>query len=198
MSIVLVGSTSGSITLQEPAVAGTTVLTLPAVSGTVITTGSPQSQSVIQVVQTVKTDTWTSTSSTWVNITDFTATITPTSASSRILVMASVAIGLNPTYFQMIRLARGGSAILVGDASGSRIQTQGMVYMYNQLSPSNAQITWSGSVVDSPASTSPLTYSVQMQQDSSQTMYVNRLQRDDNASYEPRSASSLILMEIAG
>jgi len=40
MSIVLVGSTSGSVTLQEPAVAGTTVLDLPAVSGTVITTGS--------------------------------------------------------------------------------------------------------------------------------------------------------------
>jgi hypothetical protein len=37
MSIVLQGSTSGSVTLQEPAVAGTTVLTLPAVSGTVIT-----------------------------------------------------------------------------------------------------------------------------------------------------------------
>jgi hypothetical protein len=37
MSIVLVGSTSGSVTLQEPAVAGTTVLDLPAVSGTVIT-----------------------------------------------------------------------------------------------------------------------------------------------------------------
>jgi hypothetical protein len=39
MSIVLVGSTSGSITLQEPAVAGTTVLDLPATSGTVIVTG---------------------------------------------------------------------------------------------------------------------------------------------------------------
>jgi len=35
MSIVLVGSTSGSVTLQEPAVAGTTVLDLPATSGTV-------------------------------------------------------------------------------------------------------------------------------------------------------------------
>jgi len=37
MSIVLVGSTSGSITLQEPAVAGTTILTLPTTSGTVLT-----------------------------------------------------------------------------------------------------------------------------------------------------------------
>ncbi len=50
MSIVLVGSTSGSITLQEPAVAGTTVLTLPAVSGTVLTTTSPKAGNVIQVV----------------------------------------------------------------------------------------------------------------------------------------------------
>ena len=35
MSLILQGSTSGSITLQEPAVAGTTVLDLPATSGTV-------------------------------------------------------------------------------------------------------------------------------------------------------------------
>jgi hypothetical protein len=40
MSIVLVGSSSGSITLQEPAVAGTTVLDLPATSGTVVVSGT--------------------------------------------------------------------------------------------------------------------------------------------------------------
>ena len=40
MSIVLIGSTSGSITLQEPAVAGTTVLTLPATTGTVMVSGN--------------------------------------------------------------------------------------------------------------------------------------------------------------
>ena len=38
MSIVLLGSTSGSITLQEPAVAGTNTLSLPAATGTVATT----------------------------------------------------------------------------------------------------------------------------------------------------------------
>jgi hypothetical protein len=51
MSIVLQGSTSGSVTLQEPAVAGTTVLTLPAVSGTVLTSAStitPSDGSVTQ------------------------------------------------------------------------------------------------------------------------------------------------------
>jgi len=40
MSIVLVGSTSGSITLQEPAIAGTTVLDLPATSGTMALTSN--------------------------------------------------------------------------------------------------------------------------------------------------------------
>ena len=40
MSIVLQGSTSGSCTLQEQAVAGTTTLTLPTTSGTLITTAS--------------------------------------------------------------------------------------------------------------------------------------------------------------
>jgi len=39
MSIVLLGSTSGSITLQEPAVAGTNTLNLPAVTGTFVIAG---------------------------------------------------------------------------------------------------------------------------------------------------------------
>jgi hypothetical protein len=42
MSLVLLGSTSGSVTLQEPAVAGSTVIDLPATSGTMaVTSGSP-------------------------------------------------------------------------------------------------------------------------------------------------------------
>jgi hypothetical protein len=49
MSIVLQGSTSGSVTLQEPAVAGTTVLTLPATSGTVATLTTPSFATTIGV-----------------------------------------------------------------------------------------------------------------------------------------------------
>jgi hypothetical protein len=40
-SVVISGNTSGTITLDAPAVAGTTVLTLPATSGTVALTASP-------------------------------------------------------------------------------------------------------------------------------------------------------------
>jgi len=42
MSVVLFGSTSGSVTLQEPAVAGTTVLDLPATSGSVVVDSATQ------------------------------------------------------------------------------------------------------------------------------------------------------------
>jgi hypothetical protein len=48
MSLVLVGSTSGSVTLQEPAIAGTTVLDLPAASGTVMVSGNMPAFSAYQ------------------------------------------------------------------------------------------------------------------------------------------------------
>jgi hypothetical protein len=37
-SLVIGGDTSGTVTLQAPAVAGTTILTLPTTSGTLVTT----------------------------------------------------------------------------------------------------------------------------------------------------------------
>jgi len=49
MSIVLLGSTSGSITLQEPAVAGTNTLTLPATTATLATLTTPSFASTIGV-----------------------------------------------------------------------------------------------------------------------------------------------------
>lgn len=88
MSVVLLGSTSGSITLQEPAVAGTTVLTLPAVTGTVLTDTSPKAGNVIQVVN-ARYSTAVSNSTTTYADTGLTATITPTSSSSKILVIVS-------------------------------------------------------------------------------------------------------------
>jgi hypothetical protein len=94
MSLILQGSTSGSITLQEPAVAGTTVLTLPAVSGNVLTDTSPKAGNVIQV-QTTTTDGVLSTTTTGAptTITNgvqvFSLSFTPISATSTILIQTS-------------------------------------------------------------------------------------------------------------
>ena len=129
MSVVLFGSTSGSVTLQEPAVAGTTVLTLPAVTGTVLTTGSsgqsiPKAAlptgSVLQVVN-VNYGTIAISSSASYADTGLTATITPQFATSKILVIVSQN-GLGKATNQQIslRLFRGATNILqMGEDDGN-------------------------------------------------------------------------------
>ena len=81
----MAGDTSGTVTLQAQAVSGTTVLTLPTANGTVITTGSPQSNSVVQVVYASTTTAWNTTSASYV-ATPLTATINKTFSSSKILI----------------------------------------------------------------------------------------------------------------
>jgi len=204
MSIVLVGSTSGSVTLQEPAVAGTTVLTLPAVSGTVLTTGSsgqsiPKAAlptgSVLQVVSTIKTDTFTTTSNSFTTITGLTASITPTSASSRILVIVNATgsqqVGVNDAY---IGLFRDSTQIALGDSAGSRVRYSFMLNANNAGWSTNGSVT----TLDSPATTSAITYSVRGLAALSGTLYINRGNSDsDNTNGAGRTVSSITLMEIA-
>ena len=197
MSIVLVGSTSGSITLQEPAVAGTTVLDLPAVSGTILTTTSPKAGNVIQVVSTTKTDTFSSNSTSFTDITGLSASITPTSSSSKILVLATVAIsGSNVQTQSTLRLVRGSTVIFAGDSAGSR---QLGFYGTDPNTSNTSNITpQSISFLDSPATTSSTTYKIQMYSNSSSaTFYINRAYDDPDQAYRTRTASSITILEIA-
>ena len=91
MTVKLVGSTSGSVSLQAPA--STTggahrVLTLPDVNGTVATTTT--AGKILQVVSAAKGDiqSWNGTSET--EITNLAPTITPSSASNKILVIGQL------------------------------------------------------------------------------------------------------------
>jgi hypothetical protein len=123
MSIVLIGSTSGSCTLQEQAVAGTTVLTLPTTSGTVLTSAStgisasnittgtlPAAQavsgSIIQVAQYLNYTNVSTTNSSFTS-TGFSLTITPKSASSTMLVRCAISASQNAPngagYFTVYR-----------------------------------------------------------------------------------------------
>jgi hypothetical protein len=152
--------------------------------------------SVIQVVQVVKTDTFTTTSSSFTTITGLSASITPSSSSSRILVVMSVngsqQVGVNDAY---LGIFRDSTQIALGDASGTRIRSTA------QLMAANAG--WSTTVTfnfaDSPSTTSAITYSVQARTNSTGTLYINRGNNDqDGAVGAGRTPSSLILMEIAG
>ena len=182
MSIVLVGSTSGSVTLQEPAVAGTTVLTLPAVSGTVLTTTSPKAGNVIQVVQgTYSTETTTTSFQPTFVDTGLTASITPTSSSSKILVIAQIASPAKNGAITSIymRLVRDSTTIL--DVGKGWIA-------YNNTTASNGMAGCPLNYLDSPATTSSTTYKVQITNENSGGTV--RAQGSN-------TTSTIILMEIA-
>jgi len=206
-SIVIFGDTSGSITIDTPAVAGTNTLTLPASTGTVALTGAAVTRSqlpagsVLQVVQSVKTDTFaTSPGALWTDVSGLSASITPTSATSRILISVDMkAAGQGGTSVVRSRLLRNSTAVYVGDAAGNRPQSMGQFYIGDR--PDNiyylAQI--GGTFLDSPATTSSITYKMQIGADSNIIIvYVNRTQDDRNTTYfDSRCVSSITLMEIA-
>ena len=182
MSIVLVGSTSGSITLQEPAVAGTTVLDLPAVSGTIVTTGSPQSGSVLQVVVGTDSTPTITTSTSYVD-TGLTATITPKFATSKILILMQDTFSMSRTGVYAdakLQILRGATAIYTQPNSSLYTQATGASYV---------EIIWSEflSHYDSPSTTSATTYKVQMFTNGGTAL---------QSSYNGNQAS-ITLMEIA-
>jgi hypothetical protein len=153
---------------------------------------------VLQVVSTPKTDTYTMSSTTFADITGLSATITPSSATSKILVMldlkltasASVAAGVN------VRLRRGSTDIYLGDTAGSRIRTSIMGATTTQ---DFTIFQGSANFLDSPATTSATTYSVRIaSSNASGAVYVNRSFGDQDQAVRSRTASSITLMEVAG
>jgi len=180
MSIVLQGSTSGSVTLQEPAIAGSTVLDLPAVSGTILTTTSPKAGNVVQVVQVINSTTFSSSSTSYVTPTNMSVTITPTSLTSKILVLMRVMCSGSLANIITLRsqLVRGATSLDSTDTGAtpdySFINTRFVNYL------------------DSPATTSATTYSYQFYGDGA-TWYVNQTGTSGNP-----ASSQLTLMEIAG
>jgi len=192
-------STTGSIQLN-----GSDVLTIDS-SGNVtapnklISTGH-----VLQVVSTNKTDTFTSASgSTWTDITGMSVSITPSSASSKIIIIVSMFGVFWQTGYNgcILSLLRNSTAIGGGASAGSRSSVIGTQGMTNQSSSTqlDSGVQYHVTYVDSPSTTSATTYKMQFWQDTpGAPIYVNRTNNDGNAPVWPRTSSSIIAMEVAG
>lgn len=162
------------------------------------TTAGINRQTVLQVVQALKTDTF-STSATSLSggaaVTGLSVTITPTSSSSRFFLMADgisgSASGLSQCYFW---LARGSTKIGAATALGSRIGLGSR----NYYADNNVAIPWNMTFVDSPATTSPITYNVYFGTQSGYTCYIGRSASDSDDYYNgSRASSRLTVFEIA-
>jgi hypothetical protein len=154
---------------------------------------------ILQVVQTVKTDTFTMSGSTLTTVTGLTANITPIYATSKILVMVYMNIGQG-YYNTNGRLLRNSTAIGLGDQLTSRPRMNFGInsYVANQTSEEYHMIPVTVVYLDSPATTSSTTYSIQLSNYSGYTTALNRsVNFQDAAGYDPTLISTITVMEIA-
>ena len=147
-----------------------------------------------QVVSTTKTDTFTMASQTYATVTGLTATITPSSTSSKVLIVASLsAIGQSAVSRSTSRLIRDSTPISIANTAGSRVVGTSPITLSGSAEVFSSILTF----LDAPASTSALVYGVQVRSnDPAATTYVNRSESDtDNTSFT-RATSTITVMEI--
>ncbi len=151
-------------------------------------TVGPSTSGARQAISTIKTDTFSTTSTTFVDVTGVSVSITPISASSKILVMVSGVVGSNATdNFTPINLLRGSTNIAQSTGSANFDQT---------LAPhiTATALTQPFSIVflDSPATTSATTYKIQLRSNNNPLAYIGRMATSDQ-----RSVTTITAIEFA-
>lgn len=179
--------TDGAITTNKLGNGAVTSAKLAGLTSSDMPTGS-----VLQVVQGIKTDSANTTSTSFTN-TGLFASITPSSASSKILIMVNTVI--SQSNFQKrvhLKLTGGNTASYIGDA-GTGVESA--VSVVTRVTDAYGMMPISMQYLDSPATTSAITYQVQWRVESD-TAYMNRpATLDANGA---NMASTIILQEIAG
>jgi hypothetical protein len=158
-------------------------------------------QCVIQVVQATFTGTQTINASSgfnWTDITNLTLNITPSSSTSKILLCAYVTCTFSADRIAAFRFQGGNSTAFVANAAGSRAQAASW-----GVSPTvggQLGITVPMVYLDSPATTSTITYKVQGAPNfTSGVLGINfNVTNDGDLNYIARGASSFIAMEVIG
>jgi hypothetical protein len=158
---------------------------------------------VLQVQQAIKTDTFTQTTTgnTYYPVPGLSVNITPKSATSKILVTCVVNLG-SSTYQGRGIVFRDSTPLGLGDANGLRT---GVSFGFNAYDTGTGAtgdqyhvIPCTFTFLDSPASISPLTYSVSVSGYNTTGISVNRSWAWQNsAEYDPAFSSTITVMEIA-
>lgn len=164
---------------------GDTGVTYPVTAGGTSAVQASSSK-VLQVVSTTSTTLFTSTSTSPVDVTGISVTITPSNSSSKVMVVFNCAA--SATNSLNFYLNRNGINIALGSGGSSKNATICSVPTGN-----NAYLfSYALNFLDSPATTSAVTYKIQADTDGG-TFYVNR--RGSDALFA--SPATITVMEIA-
>ncbi len=188
-----ISGSTGIDKVQDGTITNADINSSAAIAGTKVDGSFGKVLQVKQFVFTVTTST-TVQDNTFVD-TGLTVNITPTSTSSKILVMVSIGrIGsITAGRMSNIRIVRDSTNILLGDASGSRTRSSAG----SAASLTGEAHAISMNYLDSPATTSATTYKVTYSGMGGEIVSIN-LGRNDNNSDAPsaRTASTIVVMEI--
>ena len=152
-----------------------------------------------QIVQTVKTDTFSTASTSFTALTGLSVNITPTATSSKILIRTVISYGGDVNLYGFGKLLRGSTDILIGDAGESN-HTRATFPMMNTDGDGPGEIykahVASSEFLDSPSSTSQLTYSVHVATSNTKNIFINRESNNANSNYNGRYTSSITVTEV--
>ena len=143
---------------------------------------------VVQVVSVTKTDTFSTTNTSFTDIPGLSAPITPSSASSKILVLCEIVAASpsnNATHFGLVR----NSTDIARSTTASSVNASNVILDLGVTQNFSVGIQF----MDSPNTTSSTVYKTQMRQLSSGTGFINR--RSFNNDFG--AISTMTLMEIA-
>ena len=146
------------------------------------------------VVQTAKTDVFTTTSNSFTDVTGLTVTITPSSATAKVLIVADVAG--SSALSSHWRINGGNADDYIGDAAGARVRAAASFISSGALQLGTSQTRQTMVYLDSPASTSPVTYAVQARTVTGGTAIVNSSATDPDSDAHARTASSITAIEV--
>jgi hypothetical protein len=158
---------------------------------------------VLQVKQAVKTDTFSTTSGTFVSVPNLSVSITPASSSNKFLIIGCISLS-STNYAWHCGLFQDGTEIGLADAASSRPRSLfgGMADFGNQNT--HGLITdVKRELLVSPNTTNAITFDIRaarrFDNENTPTTYINRSVPDRNTStYDQRCISTLTVMEIAG
>lgn len=192
-AIKINGTSSGSTTITAPASGGDESIELSTALAAKLDASSGQ---VLRAFSTAKTDTFTTSSTSLVDVTGLSVSITPSSASNKVLVIVNLSFAANPSSTALHgAILRDSTQIALGDAAGSRARR---TWIRSLSHASNAGAgTLSMTFLDSPASATAVTYKVQVLSDQGTAVYLNRTDGDSDVSYQTRAISTITVMEVA-
>ena len=162
---------------------------------------------IIQVLQTVKTDTWSTTAAgdAGALVTGLAKAITPAHTSNKVMAHASVYAGAT-AYSQYLWIKHNGSGSYqhlsngsetsLGNSEGST--TRVMFGGQGGTAEADEASTATMFFLDSPSKDTAFTYQVYACQRAAGTMHINRPANATNADYMSRGISVLTLWEIQG